>query len=313
MSLDYGFAWMMVLLRSIGIIIQLPVIAGRPIPIPLRVALGACLATLLAGVVPSAPITLAVGPLVSAAAMEVILGLALGFVTRMAFAAVDMAGRVISSEIGLMATPGLGVPEPANEPLAGLLSAFAVVLFFLFGGHQSVLTAFARSFSLAAAGRGSFDAGVAEFAVEEVDLRDLVRHAIGRSAAGVPLRIDTGGEGATVLGDKRRLERVVANLVENAAVYGGGATEVAVTRADGSVRVLVDDQGAGVPPAERRMVFDRFFRGSAAGRRGVGGGSGLGLALVAEHVHLHGGEVWVEDGPNGRGARFVVEIPASSS
>lgn len=158
-----------------------------------------------------------------------------------------------------------------------------------------------------------FDAGVAEFAVEEVDLRELVRHAVGRSAAGVPLRIDTGSEGATVLGDKRRLERVVANLVENAAAYGGGATEVGVTRSDGSVRVLVDDQGTGVPPGERRMVFDRFFRGSAAGRRGVGGGSGLGLALVAEHVHLHGGEVWVEDGPNGRGARFVVEIPAAST
>ena len=167
MPLDYGFAWMMVLLRSIGIIMQLPMIAGRPLPIPLRVALGACLATLLAGVVPSAPITVAVGPLVSAVAMEVILGLALGFITRIAFAAVDMAGRVISSEIGLMATPGLGAPEPANEPLAALLSSFAVVLFFLFGGHQSVLTAFARSFYLAAAGRGGFDAGVADSLIRD--------------------------------------------------------------------------------------------------------------------------------------------------
>jgi flagellar biosynthetic protein FliR len=167
MTLDYGFAWMMVLLRSIGIIIQLPVIAGRPIPIPLRVALGACLATLLAGIVPAAPITLAVGSLVTAVAMEVILGLALGFVTRMAFAAVEMAGRVISSEIGLMANPGMGVPEPANEPLAALLSSFAVVLFFLFGGHQSVLSAFSRSFSIAAAGRGAFDAGVGDTLIRD--------------------------------------------------------------------------------------------------------------------------------------------------
>lgn len=157
MSLDYGFAWMMVLLRSVGVILQFPAIAGRPLPIPVRIGLGACLATLMAGIVPAAPITVAVGPLVSAVAMEVLIGLALGFVSRLAFAAVDMAGRVISSEIGLMASPGLGAPEPASEPLAALLSTFAVLLFFLFGAHHSVLTAFARSFYLAGAGRGGFD------------------------------------------------------------------------------------------------------------------------------------------------------------
>jgi len=158
MSIDYSFAWMMVLLRSIGLIMQLPVIAGRPIPIPVRVALGACLATLLAGIVPASALPAGLWALVSAAMMEVMLGLALGFVARLAFAAVEMAGRVISTEIGLMASPGMGAPEPANEPLAALLSTFAVVLFFLFCAHQSVLTAFARSFYLAGAGRGGFDA-----------------------------------------------------------------------------------------------------------------------------------------------------------
>jgi flagellar biosynthesis protein FliR len=158
MSLDYCFAWMMVLLRSIGLIMQLPVVAGRPIPILVRIALGACLATLLAGMVPAGPMPVGLWPLVSAIMMEIIVGLALGFVARMAFAAVEMAGRVMSTEIGLMASPGLGAPEPANEPLAALLSTFAVVLFFLFGAHQSVLTAFARSFYLAGAGQGGFDA-----------------------------------------------------------------------------------------------------------------------------------------------------------
>ena len=153
-----------------------------------------------------------------------------------------------------------------------------------------------------------FDAGVAELEVEEVDVRELVRHALaGRD---VPLSTD-GPQPATVLGDKRRLERVLVNLVENAAAYGGGATKVGVARQDGHVQVIVEDQGAGVPPAERAKVFERFFRGSAAGRRGAGGGSGLGLALVVEHVRLHGGKVWVEDGPGGLGARFVVELPAA--
>jgi flagellar biosynthetic protein FliR len=162
MSVDYLFTWMMVLLRSVGLIMQLPVVANRPIPIPVRVALGACLATLLAGIVPAAPMPMVLWDFAKAAAIEVIIGLALGFVARMAFAAIEMAGRVISTEIGLSASPGMGAPEPASEPLAALLSTFALVLFFLFGAHQSVLSAFARSFYLAGAGRGVFDAGAGD-------------------------------------------------------------------------------------------------------------------------------------------------------
>ena len=162
MSLDFLFAWMMVLLRSIGVILQLPVIAGRPLPVTVRVAICAALATLLAGIVPAAPMPQSLWALASASMMEVILGLALGFVARLAFAAVEMAGRIISTEIGLMASPGLGAPEPTSEPLAALLSTFAVVLFFLFGAHQAVLSAFARSFYLAGAGRAAFEAGAAD-------------------------------------------------------------------------------------------------------------------------------------------------------
>jgi len=157
MSLAYLLAWMMVFMRSLGVILQLPVLAGRPIPIPLRVAICVCIATLLAGIVPSAPVPLGLWELVGAVASEVMLGLALGFVARLAFAAVEMAGRVMSTEIGLSATPGMGAPEPANEPLAALLTTLAVVLFFLFGGHHAVLSALARSFQLAPAGHAMFD------------------------------------------------------------------------------------------------------------------------------------------------------------
>ncbi|HET9441696.1 MAG TPA: HAMP domain-containing sensor histidine kinase [Acidimicrobiales bacterium] len=153
------------------------------------------------------------------------------------------------------------------------------------------------------------DAGVTELALDELDVRDLVRHSLERAGGSVPLDLPEGDAGWTVMGDKRRLERVLANLLENAAAYGGGATRVAVERGAGGVRLVVEDEGPGVPVEERSHIFERFFRGSASGRRGTGGGTGLGLALVSEHVRHHGGRVWVEAGPHGRGARFVVELP----
>ena len=152
MSVSFLLVWMMVFLRSLGVLLQLPVLAGRPIPIPVRLGLSVALATLLVGIVPVAPVPLALWQLVTAVVGEVLTGLALGFVARLAFAGIEMAGRVISTEIGLSASPGLGVPEPSTEPLAALLSAFAIVMFFLLGGHQAVLTAFARSFQFAPAG-----------------------------------------------------------------------------------------------------------------------------------------------------------------
>ena len=71
---------------------------------------------------------------------------------------------------------------------------------------------------------------------------------------------------------------------------------------------------ARVPAEDRESIFFRFNRGSSAGhRRGIDG-VGLGLALVAEHIRLHGGSVWVEDRANGEtGARFVIELPAEAS
>src|SRR5215216_1069755 len=162
MSLEYLLTWMMVFLRSIGIVLLFPALTGRALPVPVRLGLCVCLATLLAGIVPLATVPAGWWGLVSASAGEILLGLALGFVARMAFAAVEMGGRIISSEVGLSATPGLGAPDPATEPIAGILTSLAVVLFFLFGAHQLVLSAFARSFSVSLAGKPAFDAATVE-------------------------------------------------------------------------------------------------------------------------------------------------------
>jgi signal transduction histidine kinase len=117
---------------------------------------------------------------------------------------------------------------------------------------------------------------------------------------------------SVVLGDKRRLEQALRNLLDNAETHAGGATCVAVLPHPTGLAVIVDDAGPGVPVEERDRIFDRFARGRNARRRGSAGGTGLGLALVREHARAHGGEVTVCDRPGG-GARFVIELPAKQA
>jgi signal transduction histidine kinase len=132
------------------------------------------------------------------------------------------------------------------------------------------------------------------------------------SDADIPLDIDHNLAPVVIMADKRRLMRVIANLIDNAAKYGGGATRVELRQVDGDVQVAVEDSGPGIPEDDRVRIFDRFSRGiTATDRRSSGEGVGLGLSLVIEHVRLHQGEVWVEDRPDGQpGARFVVRLPA---
>ena len=156
-----------------------------------------------------------------------------------------------------------------------------------------------------------YDVGTADLQAEEVNIVEFVQQAISQFGAD---DVDfTAGDGvgqAVLMADKRRLSRVVSNLVENAAKYGNGEVRVTVERNDARVRLGVEDNGPGVVLSERELIFDRFHRGRAGGRRGRDSGSGLGLALVAEHVSLHGGTVWVEDrSEDTPGARFVVDLP----
>jgi signal transduction histidine kinase len=128
--------------------------------------------------------------------------------------------------------------------------------------------------------------------------------------ADIPVDVDAELAGVVVQADKRRIVRVIANLLDNAAKYAGGATSVSLRQAEDGVQIAVEDRGEGVPEDDRELIFGRFNRGSAAGRRGSSEGVGLGLALVAEHANLHGGRVWVEDRADGDpGARFVVQLP----
>jgi signal transduction histidine kinase len=151
------------------------------------------------------------------------------------------------------------------------------------------------------------DQDVDDRAMESVDLAVLVAKVTETTQDVRPV-VDK--QPPPVWADRRRIVRVVANLLDNAARHGGGAVRVTVTERDGNARLEVDDNGPGVPVGLRSEIFERFARGRHAGERGDESGSGLGLALVSRHVRLHSGEVWVEDRPGG-GARFVVELPAT--
>lgn len=155
-----------------------------------------------------------------------------------------------------------------------------------------------------------YDVGTAALQPEPIDLVEFVRQLVRRLPYD-DVSVDIGDlEQLVLVGDKRRLSQVITNLVDNAAKYGGGQTIVRVHLQDTDALLAVEDCGPGVSREERTVIFDRFSRGSAGGRRGHGTGSGLGLALVAEHVGLHGGAVWVEDRLDGQhGARFVARLP----
>lgn len=162
-----------------------------------------------------------------------------------------------------------------------------------------------------------FDAGAIRLESEEFPVAEFVRQAIAVSIAPQStLHVDRRARNLLITGDRRRLARVIANLIDNGTSYGGGNLEISVM-AEGPedpptrVRILVEDHGPGVAPDEREIIFERFARGAAAGRRSGSEGAGLGLSLVDEHVKLHGGRVWVEDRRDGTpGACFIIELPA---
>lgn len=154
------------------------------------------------------------------------------------------------------------------------------------------------------------DAGAGELVLEDVVLADLVARSLPPRERAL-LTVEPHARDVVVLADKRRLDRVLANLVDNADKHGGGVVAVTVT-ADGPLaQVLVDDAGPGVPAPLRSRVFERFARNPTTARAAADG-AGLGLALVQRHVRAMGGVVRVTERPGG-GARFVVGLPGKDS
>lgn len=156
------------------------------------------------------------------------------------------------------------------------------------------------------------EAGAVQLQLSRFRLAEFLEHVIALSQAPhLELVYDEADDDLAITADKRRLQQVVTNLIDNAAKYGGGATAIGFEAEGATVSIIVEDEGPGVSADQRERIFERFGRvKESAGNRSNATGFGLGLSLVGEHVRIHGGEVYVTDRMDGRhGARFVVQLP----
>jgi len=165
------------------------------------------------------------------------------------------------------------------------------------------------------------EAGRVELNPQPLDTPNVVRGVVGALAnlfesRNTQVSLALPESVPPILGDRRRVEQILTNLLANAAKYTppGGEVEVSASSTESEVSLSVSDNGPGVPEGEREAVFDKFYRGPDALRRSEPG-SGLGLAIVKSLVELHGGSVSVENvngGVGKHGARFVVKLPRAA-
>lgn len=151
------------------------------------------------------------------------------------------------------------------------------------------------------------DAGTLNGGDRPVDLDDVLRDVISSTRTGGVTVSVKDVQPVQVLGESSLLEQVFRNLLENAVRHARSAVNVTLTSDAGSALLMVDDDGPGIPQADRADVFRRFVRLDDSRER-ARGGVGLGLAIVAEIVRIHSGTVEVTESP-AHGARLCVRLP----
>lgn len=143
-----------------------------------------------------------------------------------------------------------------------------------------------------------------------VDIDEAVFDALSMASPRSDLTVDIEQIAPTQMcGDEAQLRRLVQNLIDNARRHAATRVTITLTTDTDALTLHVDDDGAGVAPENRELIFERFARVDESRAR-HGGGTGLGLAIVRQIAERHHGSVMVTDSPRG-GARFTVRLPLS--
>jgi two-component system sensor histidine kinase KdpD len=153
-------------------------------------------------------------------------------------------------------------------------------------------------------------AGAADPAPAVCSLDDLVVHAMSEIGDSSRIDVTLADDGPSVRADAHQIERVLANLIENALKYSPIDEHVAVHvgGAGGEAIVRVIDRGPGIPASELQSIFEPFQRGSATGGAR---GAGLGLAIARGFAEANGGRLWAESRA-GQGATFALALPVAA-
>ncbi|HZS37825.1 MAG TPA: HAMP domain-containing sensor histidine kinase [Polyangia bacterium] len=163
-------------------------------------------------------------------------------------------------------------------------------------------------FSRMERGRAAYDFQLGDLGEVVERSLDVYRHRVEREGFKLVTKIDA--ELPQTLLDENAMTLLLLNLLENAVKYGKGEIAVYLTRAGDRLRLVVGDQGPGIPKDEQKRIFDRFYRTREA-RATNARGSGIGLSLVKHIAEAHGGTVTVESAP-GEGAAFIVDLPLTA-
>jgi signal transduction histidine kinase len=160
------------------------------------------------------------------------------------------------------------------------------------------------------------ETGEVLISMNSVDLRPVLIEAVQRQSLtlrmrGIVIEVEVPDSLPTVLIDSEKIERVLANLLDNAIKYSPNDAPIVLAAKAEADRVVVSvtDAGPGIPPDERERIFERFAQ--VSGQTGSRRGFGLGLTFCRLAIEGHGGRIWVEPGPNGRGSSFLFTLPLS--
>jgi signal transduction histidine kinase len=155
------------------------------------------------------------------------------------------------------------------------------------------------------------EAGVAEFQTEVIDFSETVQDACDlfhpvAEDNGLRMVVEAGGV-AFVRGDRMKIQRAIANILDNALKYtpAGGAITVSVASDASHIALAISDTGPGISQHDMTRIFDRFYRGDKSRSRP---GAGLGLPLARAIARAHGGDVTVTSIP-GQGSTFTLILP----